>query len=58
MLVLTGCGTAPSGPAPKLANPPGVVVDALEKAARADANAAQWVGGLDRFYQKQDAAAK
>jgi hypothetical protein len=30
------------------------VVDALEKVARTDPDAAAWVIGLDRFYQKQD----
>lgn len=54
-LLLTGCASA--NLAPKLANPPVGVVNALQAAGKKDPDVASWVVGLDKFYQKQDAAA-
>jgi len=55
MPLLAGCGNVRAvSEGPVLADPPPGVVDALDAAARKDADAASWVIALDRFYQKQD----
>lgn len=52
LFLMIGCTTTKIV-CPQLAPPPASVVDALETASK-DANAASWVIGLDRHYQKQE----